>query len=72
MKGAVFPGNKTVALMEFPDPTPGPNEVVLEMKASGICGSDLKNYRGTFVGHWMLINVLRAALTCSDDSGSTA
>ena len=50
MQGAVFPGNKTVALMEFPDPTPGPNEVVLEMKASGICGSDLKNYRGTFVG----------------------
>jgi threonine dehydrogenase-like Zn-dependent dehydrogenase len=50
MQGAVFPGNKTVALMEFPDPAPGPNEVVLEMKASGICGSDLKNYRGTFVG----------------------
>jgi threonine dehydrogenase-like Zn-dependent dehydrogenase len=31
--------------MEFPDPTPGPGEVVLEIKASGMCGSDLKFYR---------------------------
>lgn len=47
MIGATFPGNKTVELLEFPDPTPGPGEVVLEMKASGMCGSDLKMYRGT-------------------------
>ena len=50
MLGAVFPGNRTVELLDFPDPAPGENEVILEMKASGICGSDLKNYRGTFVG----------------------
>lgn len=50
MLGAVFPGNRTVELLEFPDPTPSENDVVLEMKASGICGSDLKNYRGTFTG----------------------
>ena len=25
-------------MMEFPDPTPGPDEVVVEMKASGMCG----------------------------------
>jgi threonine dehydrogenase-like Zn-dependent dehydrogenase len=31
--------------MEFPDPTPGPDEVVVEMKASGMCGSDLHQYR---------------------------
>ena len=30
---------------EFPDPTPGPGEVVLEIKASGMCGSDLHTYR---------------------------
>ena len=45
MKGIVFPGNRAIDLMEFPDPTPGPGEVVLEMKASGMCGSDLKPYR---------------------------
>jgi len=45
MKGLVFPGNSRVALQHFPDPTPGLDEVVLEMKASGMCGSDLKFYR---------------------------
>ena len=42
MKGVVFVGNRQIEFQEFPDPTPGPNEVVLEMKASGMCGSDLK------------------------------
>ena len=28
-----------------PDPTSGPREVVLEIKASGMCGSDLRPYR---------------------------
>lgn len=45
MKGVVFLGNRKLELMEFPDPTPGPGEVVLEIKASGMCGSDLKFYR---------------------------
>jgi threonine dehydrogenase-like Zn-dependent dehydrogenase len=45
MRGVVFQGDREVELMEFPDPTPGPREVVLEMKASGMCGSDLKFYR---------------------------
>ena len=45
MKGAVFPGNRQVELRDFPDPTPGPGEVVLEIKASGMCGSDLHVYR---------------------------
>ena len=47
MKGVVFPGDRKVELREFPDPTPGPGEVVLEIKASGMCGSDLKYYRGS-------------------------
>ncbi len=45
MRGAVFTGNRGVELRNFPDPTPGPGEVVIEMKASGMCGSDLKFYR---------------------------
>lgn len=31
--------------MHFPDPEPGPGDVVLEIKASGMCGSDLHFYR---------------------------
>jgi threonine dehydrogenase-like Zn-dependent dehydrogenase len=47
MRGVVFLGNRQLELREFPDPTPGPGEVVLEMKASGMCGSDLHTYRAT-------------------------
>jgi threonine dehydrogenase-like Zn-dependent dehydrogenase len=46
MKGVVFLGERKLELQEFPDPTPGPGEVVIEIKASGMCGSDLKFYRG--------------------------
>src|SRR5437868_1138879 len=45
MRGAVFLGNRKIEVRSFPDPTPGPGEVVIEMKASGMCGSDLKFYR---------------------------
>ena len=45
MKGVVFVGDRQIELQNFADPTPGPGEVVLEIKASGMCGSDLKFYR---------------------------
>ncbi|HBT43727.1 MAG TPA: iditol 2-dehydrogenase, partial [Rhodospirillaceae bacterium] len=45
MKAVVFPGDRKIAIMDFPDPHPGPGEVVLQIKASGMCGSDLKYYR---------------------------
>ena len=45
MRGVVFPGGREVEVMDFPDPVPGPGEVVIEMKASGMCGSDLHQYR---------------------------
>lgn len=45
MRGVVFTGNRQLELMQFDDPTPGPREVVLEIKASGMCGSDLHRYR---------------------------
>jgi len=45
MKGIVFKGDRKLELQTFDDPTPGPGEVVLEIRASGMCGSDLKFYR---------------------------
>src|SRR5256886_512222 len=45
MRGVVFLGGRKLELREFPDPTPGPGEVVVAMKASGMCGSDLHPYR---------------------------
>ena len=45
MKGVVLAGDRRVEILDFPDPAPGPGEVVIEIKASGMCGSDLKFYR---------------------------
>ncbi|MGH7072056.1 MAG: zinc-dependent alcohol dehydrogenase family protein [Acetobacteraceae bacterium] len=45
MRGVVFTGGRDLELMEFPDPAPGAGEVVVEIKASGMCGSDLRPYR---------------------------
>ncbi len=45
MRGVVFLGDRSLELREFPDPTPGPREVVVEIRASGMCGSDLTPYR---------------------------
>ncbi|MEB3372347.1 zinc-dependent alcohol dehydrogenase family protein [Saccharopolyspora mangrovi] len=45
MKGAVFLGDRKVELREFPDPEPGPGEVIVQTRASGMCGSDLHVYR---------------------------
>ena len=47
MQGVVFLGDRQLELREFPDPTPGPGEVIIEIKASGMCGSDLHNYRAS-------------------------
>ena len=45
MKGVVFPGDRKIELVDFPDPAPESDEVVLEIKASGMCGSNLHFYR---------------------------
>ncbi len=47
MRGVTFLGDRKLQLMEFPDPAPGPDDVVVAIKASGMCGSDLKFYRAT-------------------------
>ncbi|MFI4911407.1 MAG: zinc-binding dehydrogenase [Sedimentisphaeraceae bacterium JB056] len=42
MTGAILPGNSTVELKEFDIPTPGHGEVLIKMKSSTICGSDIR------------------------------
>ena len=45
MRGVVFVGDRELEVRDFPDPTPGPGEVIVAIKASGMCGSDLHSYR---------------------------
>ena len=64
MQGAIIiGGQRQVELREFPVPEPGPGQVLLRMKAAGMCGSDLHNiyrtmnlddpghYQGCIAGH---------------------
>src|SRR5690242_10737272 len=63
MTGAYLPGNSTVELKEVAVPEPGHGEVLLRMKASTICGSDIRciyhehlgkgpeGYQGVIAGH---------------------
>lgn len=42
MRAAVFQGlHQPLDVCELPDPTPGDDEVVIQVKRCGICGSDL-------------------------------
>ena len=63
MIGAYLPGDSMAELREVPDPQPGHGEVLLRMKASTICGSDIRciyhehlgkgpeGYQGVIAGH---------------------
>lgn len=49
MRGVLLPGDRRVVLETFPDPTPEVGEVVVRVKASAICRSDLSLYYGDAV-----------------------
>ena len=63
MRGVVLPGNSTVDYREQPVPTPAHGQVLVKMKASSICGSDIRAiyrqhlgvgdeaYRNVIAGH---------------------
>jgi len=42
MTAAYLPGDSTVVMRTVPAPKPGHGEVLLRMKASTICGSDIR------------------------------
>ena len=50
MLGATLPGNSTVELKEFEVPKPGHGEVLIQTKASTICGSDIRGIYREHVG----------------------
>jgi threonine dehydrogenase-like Zn-dependent dehydrogenase len=76
MRGAYLPGNSTVQLREVTVPEPGHGEVVLRMKASTICGSDIRciyhehlgkgpeGYQGVIAGHEPCGQIVKAGPGC--------
>lgn len=45
MRAARWHGRNDVRVETVPDPTPGPNDVIVRVGACGVCGTDLEEYR---------------------------
>ena len=41
MRAAVYKGDQTIAVEDYPTPTVGPGDVLLEISHCGVCGSDI-------------------------------
>jgi threonine dehydrogenase-like Zn-dependent dehydrogenase len=46
MRALMFHGAKDLRVEELPDPVPGPDEVLIQVRSAGICGSDVHGYSG--------------------------
>ena len=79
MPGVILPGNSTVEIRQFPVPKPGHGQVLIQMKASSICGSDIRAiYRahlgkgpegyqpGTIAGHEPSGQIVEAGPGCKE------
>lgn len=51
MRATHLAGNGVVEILDVPDPTPGPGEVVIQTAISVLCGSELHAYRGHGLPH---------------------
>jgi threonine dehydrogenase-like Zn-dependent dehydrogenase len=76
MTGAYLPGDSTAVLRDVAVPEPGHGEVLLRMKASTICGSDIRciyhehlgkgpeGYQGVIAGHEPCGRIVRTGPGC--------
>ncbi len=57
MKAAVIRGEQQIEIEDVPTPEPGPDEVLIKIKYSGLCGSDVHRFQygmaepGSIMGH---------------------
>jgi threonine dehydrogenase-like Zn-dependent dehydrogenase len=73
MKAAVYHGPRDIRVEDVPTPVPGPNELLVAVKACGICGSDLHTYRyGIFEDLGRLIEGHEGRLMGHEFSGVVA
>jgi D-arabinitol dehydrogenase (NADP+) len=55
MDSVVIKKPREIFVMEKEIPEPGPGEVLIQVMASGICGTDLHIYRGEYLGDYPVI-----------------
>ena len=51
MRGVLLPGGRKVEIKEYDVPEPGHGQVLIKMKASSICGSDIRPIYREHLGH---------------------
>ncbi|MGA6205357.1 zinc-dependent alcohol dehydrogenase family protein [Nocardia testacea] len=84
MPGIYLPGNSTTEMRQVPVPTPGPGQLLVEVGAAGICGTDISYiyreykthrgidgpaYRGVVSGHEPSGRVVAAGPGCARFGG---
>jgi threonine dehydrogenase-like Zn-dependent dehydrogenase len=77
MKSLVYSAINTVTLADRPEPTPRPDEVVLNVRATGICGSDMAGFLGLsprrqpglVLGHEVIGTVAQMPASVPPDGG---
>jgi len=55
MKSVFIEKPGTIALQDVPRPAAKPGEVLIEVKASGICGTDIHIFRGEYLGSYPVV-----------------
>lgn len=55
MRAVVIQGPGRASVEQVPDPVPGPGELLVKVKACGLCGTDVHLFRGVYLGTYPLI-----------------
>jgi len=55
MQAVIFPSPETIAIEQVADPTCGPNELIVQVATTGICGTDVHIYRNEYMSDFPLI-----------------
>ena len=55
MKAVIFDAPGKVRVSEVPDPIVGPEDVLIAVKAAGVCGTDVHIYEGDFIADYPVI-----------------
>lgn len=55
MRAITFTDSRSIELQDVPDPQCGPDDVVVQVKSCGICGTDLHIFRGEYMSNFPLI-----------------
>jgi 2-desacetyl-2-hydroxyethyl bacteriochlorophyllide A dehydrogenase len=55
MKAAVFEAREDLAIRDVAEPEPGPDDLVLEVERTGMCGTDIHIFKGEYTARYPLV-----------------